>query len=890
MATSDPKELAIRAGASTPYRQTRVTFDTADRTLQEPFNLTHRAGRQMRPLQTLDCILLKCGVWILNPLQGLSWAHESTAAQAYTIRLADLSASSVLVEVPHFRNPTELSGLISGGDVPTTGDYFLSKRVPAGAAWSNVISGAGILPAELGGDISHPLQNVAKSIATHDAMTGYLLKIAASGPVLGTPDFAAAFQFGGDLYGVGTMPHSGFGKFLLGIAGDGQMLLYEWIDEEWEEVGKWRGFDGPKALQEGLIIRIVPAWPSFLEISPTPAREPLPRLVDQLANIAEIAGLAARGDFANNTFVYETANRGPQAVANGPGYLAPISGPGQCSLWLRQDLRALVQLNRLGYADEGLIEDRGLTLRGAVGTDHIIRVNLKGYNFIDDEAEGAQTQMEADLTEADGSPLTPDTETFTYAGEETEFTGWVVPDPGGENAVRATITLRTLQDEGARFHTPFLTGYSVVRNAHIDTISPGEKTGGTITGISIMGDAYEPDQVSASIALRDLKDEVSFLRARGRATVRIETPFDEAAEDLACLFEGYVARVTSTLEGKLGMVYPAEDWHDLDIQCVGKWDKLSDRFFADLISFTDDSDSPSGSSGNQVRPWKVVDICRFVLGICGVPEDQILIDDIDIRIFAPVGREAQGTLLVMPGMSVTEFLQAIVRDYLGGWILFDFSALEFGAWRILLPPDGTETPVWNFVNTAPASPPKLAHMDASYGVRTSRILGPMRAHVIRSEGNILHVVGGPNPLTGEAVRRTVVNPFAFDGPTHSIADDTDLDWWGEAREVYYVDPTITNQETADFVARRVYSTALRGRRFIEFEATAVLLDVENPASPAYEEGVYTHRKRRLARAGDLVTLDGTTYIVHQCNPTWENDMFARAFWEVELFREGVTFQ
>lgn len=889
--TTDPKELAILAGAGDGrYRQTRITFDTADVALQEPFNLVHREARQMRPLQVLDCTLLKCGVYILTPLQGLSWAHESQAAQAYTVRLADLSAADVLVEVPHFRNPTELPGLTTGSDVPTTGDYFLTKRITAGETWSNVIAGPGVLPDELAGDLTHPLENVAKTIETVDGMVGWLLKIAVPGGALATPDFAVACVFGGELYGSGHA-HSGFGKFCLGIAGDGQMSLYEWIDEEWQEAGRWRGFDGPKTLQEGLIVRIVPAWPRFLEISPSPAREPLPRLIDQLAQIAEVAALAARGDFANNTFVYETTNRGEQAVANGPGWLAPIVGRGPFSLWVRQDLRPLIQINKLGFPDEGLIEDRGFALRGAVGTEHIVRVNIKGYNHIPEAESPANTEMAADLTAADGSPLVEAEETFTYAGEQRTFSGWQVAGPGGENALRATFTLRTLEAEGQRVHTPYFTGYSAVRNAHLDTVSPGEKVVNHfhVTGASIAGDAYEPDQATATFEIRDLTNSLSFLRARGRATVRVETTFDSGLTDRCVLFEGYVGRVTSTLEGKLGQVYPSPSWHDMRVECLGKWDKLSDRFFTDVIPFTDDSDSPSGSTENRKRPWKIVDIVRFCLNINGVPDDQILTPDSDIRIFAPVGQEAAGTMIVMPGMSVTEYLSSIVRDYLGGWIIFDANAGASGAFRVLLPPVGTETPVWNFVNTAPTGGPKLAHLDAAYGVRTSRIETFLRSYVVRSEGNILHVVGGADPQTGEVVRRTLVNPFSFDGPTHSIADDTDLDWWGEAREVLYIDPTIRDQATCDFVARRVYSIALRGRRFLEFEASAVLLDVEDPSSPAYEEGVYTQRRRRLIRPGDLVTVDGTTCVVHQCSPSWENDAFCRAFYEVELFRGNVTF-
>ncbi len=890
----DPQELAVRAGGLTPFGGTTVTFDIAENNLVEPFICHRREAAQMRPdrKDVIDCIRLKSGPWILRPVQGVGLAHEDSDSHAYTLRLSAFSAASSVVEVPHSRVYSELPDIGSGGGVATTGDYFLTKRIAAGATWQNVISGPLPLNDELAGDLNYPLDHLVRSIATHDAMTGYLVKLWAPGGVMSTPDWAFAFEFGGELYGPGTTPHSGFGRFQLGISGNGQMVLYERVDEEWQEVGRWRGFEFGELLSQGVLVWIFPAWPSHLEIATTLAMEENVTLIELLTYVAELAILAGRGDFRLSTFVYHTTNRGDQAVANGPGYLAPITGPGQCSFWMRRDLRGLFQINRIGYVDEGVIQDKAMTLRAGVLDAHIVRANLRGYNFIDDEAEGAQTELEAELEGWDGTagtPLAPATESITWKGAGVTLSGW--NPPGGENRIRAVINLRTLQAEGSRFHTPFLTGYTVLRNAHIATHAPGEKTGGTVTAVSIMGPSYEPDHESATVEIEDTTNALSFLRARGRASVRIESTFDSGGVNKAIWYEGYTGRVTSALKGKRNTVYPGANWHNLDVQCVGKWDKLADRYFYDLISFQFDRDSPSGQTSNKSQTWKITDILRFVLATNGVPESEMDIADLDLRIFAPNGREAVGTVMVMPGMSVTEYLQTLLRDYLGGWLLYEPNAGASGMWRLRLPPTATTLPVWNFVTSAPSAGAKLTHRAGAYAANTSPILGPtpLRSYVVPPEGNVLHVVGGADPKTGEVVRRTLINPTSWDSPTSAIADDTDLDYLGRIVEIFYIAPEMSSREAVDFVARRVFSSALRGRRFVEMEAEAILLDVVTPGGPAYEPTIFTVRQRRPIRPGDLVTVDAVKYVAHGVSPMWRNDMAQKAFYELELYREGILF-
>src|SRR5438128_9836372 len=134
-------DAAIRNSGVTPARKLHVTYDIDDVAVTEPAFSRHVEREQIRAQAVSGCRRLLSGAWHLNPLnEDWAQAHETTAGQQYIVRLGEFTADALLVEIPLQRKLSELTGIGADAGVATSGDYYITKRVPAGTSWASSFS------------------------------------------------------------------------------------------------------------------------------------------------------------------------------------------------------------------------------------------------------------------------------------------------------------------------------------------------------------------------------------------------------------------------------------------------------------------------------------------------------------------------------------------------------------------------------------------------------------------------------------------------------------------------------------------------------------------------------------------------------------------------------
>jgi hypothetical protein len=899
---------AFQVGAITAGRSSYVTFDYAEDLPVEPAILIKRDGKLMFPESQSWVERLSSGIWVLKPLNDLAISHESATAHTYTIRKADCRLNTDYVtEVPRQRVYSELIGIGAGADVDTSGDFYFEKRIRAGADWS----GGALSDVEAGPSINNPNYPldplvVAPKQGLHASNQGYLIKLLIPGGFLSMGDFLFSCVFGGQLTA------AGYGRFALVLTGNGKLTLYEkytatgstiptWqTSPEWT----WQAADPGQLAGGTLLIRILPHWPRFLEIK---------TFVGQITSVIgrQVGGgtfmqeaIRSGGDIKNGIKLIDLTNRGAYAVDAGRR-LRPITGEGTVTMSVRRDLRMYWQVNRLAYpvspGTVGVITDRPLVMPYGLGGAHVSRVSLQAYNTYS-EAGGALTDITGALVNADGSTLTGANETYILNGVPINVSGW--NPPGGLNKLKVVFTLKNLENAGSSWHTPMLEGYQVVRNGQLQHVAPGEKTGGKLKAVSITGPSLAPEHESARLTIQDPTNALAQIRAR-KAPVRIEVSWDPNNPGKRMIaFEGYTGRVTATQRGKSGKVYPSPDWHDLDLDLVGKWDRLSGKFFWQAFNFNDETviglpqPTGSGQPPPSIRqPWTVTGIIRYLLMLEGFADPgQLDIPEQALRIFVPVDGKADNVYQVMPGVTtLCDYLKTIAKNYLGAYLRWDANAGSAGMWRLKQPPSGTEPILWNFVSMTTPPAGKLAHLSASYGPRTSPILeidgAPgYRQFTVPPECNCITVFGQKQDSPPQNLVRTYVNTESFSAPTHpNSANPASPDYLGRMLEVCYADPTLSTQQAVDFIARRLYWAAAKGHVIHQFTAEYALLNVADPSDPAYEPAIYKTRERRPLLPGDTVTVNGTRCIVLAANPAWTKDTTQCCWYEVEEWRYGVVY-
>ena len=308
-------------------------------------------------------------------------------------------------------------------------------------------------------------------------------------------------------------------------------------------------------------------------------------------------------------------------------------------------------------------------------------------------------------------------------------------------------------------------------------------------------------------------------------------------------------------------------------------------------------DAVDPALGSDEDPaWFVTSAIRHVLNICGFAEDQLDIPHIPLRFFFKPGEKPDGLLILQPGQPAGDWIRKVAMSYLNRWVTWCPQAGLRGKWRLIAPPTGEETPLWNFVLTPPAAGPKLVLRAASYGTKTSPIVGPherfpLESWIVSGEGNVLTVSGGWDRKTGERFQMSFINPDSFDAPSHpNQADENSLDFISAGViPIEYVDIDLQSIEAVSFIGRRIFELACRSEKWARFVAEAVLVDGSETEPAIYQAPPDGRGTRRLLRVGDMVTVAGALHMVRSVSPAWTNSGCMLAHYETQLFRGEATW-
>jgi hypothetical protein len=884
----------IRAAQPTGDRTVTVSFNHSESVVTERAFLHRRTSSQIRPQPANVSSLLQTahGHWILEPLQDVSLTHEKGDLHQYQLRVSQCSVAPHVREIAFHRKFTELSGVAPSAAVATTGDYYMLKRIGSSESWNQaVISG----PAPPTLPTAHyPLDRVM--VGPNDggpipeSNTGWLLKVRVPGAAGQTPDFFAGFRFGGAQ--AGTDPN-GYGLFYLAFAGDGHALLYEFIEGVWKNLAGWRWGTPSDTPTLMLVCRIIPYGSQWIEFSTFNAGSSA--LTLELINPAALHDLRGNKNQSKTSgiYAYTATNRIPLAGQLQDEFgLFPVTGPGMCAVDIRRDLRAMWQVSRIVYPQNGLLDDAEFQVPYGYGSAHVLTIDTEGEAVSLNGIADAAT-IGKGIVASGGGVLTSATEDYTLGG--VTYTGPTALQgfnpPGGANQCQARIQLINLQS-GVRYQTPVLTGYTIRRRPHLQTVSPTVYTPATVTQVSITGAGTEPDQETAFVAIEDLTAAGDVLRTYGKQPVRITTTYTgQGGNPDIILFEGYVGRATGKQKGKTGKVFPSANWRRYECELLGKWDRVAAGYFHERFNFADAGTSPSGPSPDPTDPgWLVTDVLRVLLEHAGFQDSQVDIPNspIPIRLFASAKGQAEELLSPTLGTWIGDYLKRICADYLGRWFLFDANAGASGMWRTIIPPSGaTPGAVWTFTTAVPAAN-KLGHLSASYGASTSPILNMLDEYVVAPEFAILTVRGAPGIGPDGVVRypqHTYRNPAAFNSPTHpATADNTNLDYLPRPQEAIYNDPALPNIRAVKFIGRRLMERAGHGQKWRSFIAETVLL----PAA-TFEPLIYTTRLKRPLMPGDVVLMDSDRYVIQSNNCAFRKSGVMMSMYEAQLYREGLAW-
>ena len=882
----------------TPHRTVTVTWDKTQNVLQEAATIWRRtSGNSIFPSSETNIEELASKVRVLAPENDLTIAHESdTANKPYIIRLEDWHFAPCLKEVPRQRILSELLGVDPGPDVSTTGDWWITKRIGGGDTWDQKLEDV-----EPGPTFSpnYPLDYVAETpiSGTHTFNQAYLIRCIIPTAVHTSLDYIFSIRFGNEIHA------DGYGLFELVFTGWGVVRLYEKIPAQggWIHVNKWRISDyrdwtGGGA---GFTLRIIPHWPQFIEFKTFSAGgiDPHIGFLNDATVESNLIRTSEQHAFGSKAHKVERPAR-VSLIGSGPN-LRPITGEGGIKIAMRRDIRALFQVAKVAFKSSGQFTDRPFIVPSGVASQKLARIRVIGYSPTVDNV--ALASMSGSLEAADGTALTPASESFTLNGDSTSYTGW--NPPGGPNKMRAVVTLTNHETAGSRWHTPSFEGYEIQRQAVINTVSLGEKTGGELQSAFIMGPSYRPDTESCNLVIEDPSNELPTVRTR-RSPVLIETTFDAADQTKkAVLFSGFTGRVTAALKGKHGRTWPRESHHRLDCELIGHWEMLTaNRFNYQQINLADGASNPAGRAGEAKLAWRVTDAIWYFLYLSGYPATALDIPTDNIRFFVDPKGTDKDALVIQPGTENLGVLAVeFARDYLNKALVFDggAGASGTGMWRLISSPPFSTPPLCSFT-LAECAASKLAHLSASYGLLEGKPIYPIldvdgaeyRSYNVRPRANVLTVKGrvksissgGQNHFWNQAINFT-----SWSAPGHeSLAEpDDNPDWLGTIRPIEIIDETLPTQEAVNFMTRRIFEVACRGRRLHQFAAQLVLADVS--ASETFHSS-RTHRPLRPGDPVNLVDMDGiaTRCIVHSASFSIDKSPIQLGFYELEEFRPAST--
>ena len=872
-----PRGTDLNATAITSGRRTVVTIDESLSTLSGGINQDLRMerigdaslnGRDLgaAPAKEGYRVAFKAGMgWrLLSSIEKRSVAQETSAFDA-----GELAPGSGLQSHPNllaFDTVGPAGGGIPSGNLRKGGKAF-QRQIPAGGSYTDELSAdKDSYPPPTDDGETIPLIRIASSSADYTRLSGFsfVFQIPVVNLSVVRRGTLCRLYFPGTAGSVVGDPSPGTGRYVLSFSDDGTAGLRERLAS-----GAWRfraqmRWAGGGAVPSGFFRVDVETSESgdgarlLFGFGPDSGQD----LAGILADVLQ----AARAP-SLETVTYPVPNPGVNA-----------SQPTRLRIDERGDVRGVMALRLRRHYTQGSLRSHILDAGTVVGTPFAGPVYV---NWDGDRPSGCAVTPELYDAET-GQKLNPTSDGGSYASWG--YQGFDAPNgPTGTNTGRK-LFVRLLLSTSNPAVSPTIRAVRVYRRESPVAVRVGDDVNPDyVASVSVMGADADPSHASARLVLPDPRNRLDLLRTRAQMPARVDVRYDPAdPSKVSTIASGYVALAKRKVRGssrRAGMAKAG--WATYDVRMAGEWQRLWESKTTKSWEFGNGGDDQGGTS-----LFKITTIVRRLLGDAGYPEECIDVPDLPIRLFA-AGDQSQGMRLE-PLSEIGPFLVDLVRDYLGGWLVWDPNAtnlaagtepLRMGCWRLRFAPrpTGADGAIEHYplavIGLGPYSGGLGGTFDPApgsrmpYGVRSLPKVaykgrqiprswfrkGSYEAYIVPAEGNVVTVTGsGVAGVLSDAAHSAssltaqIINPFSH--PRSKLYDRSHPDGLGgRVVEIYHGDPAIGTQAHANFVCRRIYDACAHAQVRVTGECPLIL--VTDP-----RDGL--QRRPRPLMFGDCVLVDG----------------------------------
>lgn len=841
-----------------PTYKNIVTLDVPNVTLQQPsfvhdLSMDQIASSSVAPT---DVIFYSGIGWKLAEYQAkLSYQHETSVADSSIVPVT--SAPGVLTKSMQ-RAETELSG-VDYSNVRTSGDVFLRKDVSASGSF-----GDAVLTAD---QTAFPSSNTPSALIQVDRLhvstgnhlpneTVWLRFIAPAAAHQSTQRLGGVYftSLPGQLSGEAN---PGDGHYYVDFWNDGTAYITERFAS-----GTWK-------------IRKEFLWCSPNQVAGnthviairTDARlNPTTNLWEQSLIAIESRSIPSLGttysSFFNGVLNYvQNSLRPSQEIYYIPGPLKKQPALDKLRIDIRRNIRAYVQIAKSYYRTPGKIQTKNIVFPFKTFGTNYIYVTVYG-----DFPNGCTCPM--DLYCADTGA------TCTFIGQNFDPAGKYVQNyfapVSGKQTYYAVLNPQTTDQT----KSPTLKRCTCYRPPQATTRT-GTPLVIPVSTITATGPDADPSHETMSFLSKDANGVLGAkLDNRAMMTVAWDVQIHPTdTSKWSRIFYGRVAKATKDIKGYAhgGTNIPVSRWGVYNAVCVGEWERLNRAKIPRRYNLLN-------PDADGIAPLKITTIIRDLLRTAGYIDQQIDIPISTKRFYAPVGTQLEQFLETFT--EIGPFLVDLIRNYLGGYLIWDSNATNgggstdvLGCWRVKIPPSPPYNVLADFYysaqNTGPISDFAAWPDVVSGGQHIKQTFirkWTVRPYIEPPEGNFVIVDGvvssGSTLGSAQSVNRRVFynykagdfgqsSPYPSPDPTHP--DYTD----GEPRAIYINSAALISDDAVVQVGRRTFDLSCHARQHAAFEAPAIFFTDSTDSLQI---------RPRLPRFGDIVRINGSVYVIQSCNP------------------------
>lgn len=347
-----------------------------------------------------------------------------------------------------------------------------------------------------------------------------------------------------------------------------------------------------------------------------------------------------------------------------------------------------------------------------------------------------------------------------------------------------------------------------------------------VLSIDLIGADQDPDHEKGMIRFYDRGEVQNQLNYKGRVSVSIQI---KKEKDWMSVFTGFIEKSQITyLESRDG-------WQLWECKMVGIWKQVTESFTS--LQYTWKDKNPFEAL-KQLLTW-----AGFSNSMIQLPKDELPLKKIHLEI--------------EPMTRISDLIEKLLREILGGTLLFDPSLGDMGCWR-WISEKGNITNV-QFTDGTSSKTPNFKYIIRK---RTDRYwtIPPIANHL---------VVSGIEKK-GDQIRKisqVLVNPHSFKiYPDQNLLSKDNIDYLGRRVSFHVFDPYLSNEKSINHVAQKIYQRTCIGKRIRCFVSDL-----------AWENN-------RLVQTGDLIMIDNEIWKLKNINLHLSRGKKAKAFYEFEQVR------